>query len=251
MGRNDATVAPMLSRRRWPLLAAIAILAIHGAIVLRAGAIVPPDGVTFSHRADQLIAGHLDSGATLRVFGPSNVPPVMYLFFVTLVALAKLVAGAAWPAVLVALNLLCDAAAAACLARLIELTTRSAAAVVLGIAFWLLCFDLVTWVRMPITDVPFLLASFAAVVSAMTRKSALLTIPLVVISVLLRPVGFLWLLFVAAAWLRIRPRALIAGTLMAGALLFAGHTIVVQHPERWAMGPLARSVRWDARSYQH
>jgi hypothetical protein len=242
--------------RRWPLIAATVVLLVHGAIVLRLGVMVPPDSVQFSAWADSLIANRFNFVAVVHAAGAHNVPTGMYLFFATLVALAKLVAGAAWPKVLVGANLIFDATAAAILVRLVVCSTRSSAAVLLAIAAWLVCFDLVTWVRMPLSDVPFLLTSFAAFawLVAPRKKSPALAAVMVMISVLLRPVGFLWLILMTVDFLvvtgRVRRGRVIAGGLAVAALVFVAHTYVVRYPEHWPIGAFARSVRWDARSYQ-
>jgi hypothetical protein len=133
---------------------------------------------------------------------------------------------------------------------------RSRAAVSFAVAAWLVCFDLVTWVRMPLSDVPFLLTSFAAFawLVAPRKKSPALAAVMFMFSVLLRPVGFLWLILMTVVLLvvtgRVRLGRVIAGGLAVAALLFVAHTYVVRHPERWPIGAFARSVRWDARSYQ-
>src|SRR5947207_1207449 len=99
----------MTGGRRWPLVAAIVVLIVHGAIVFRLGAIVPPDSARFSQWADLLIANRFDFAAVVRANLARNLPAGMYMFFATLVAVAKLIAGQAWPKVLVAVNLICDA----------------------------------------------------------------------------------------------------------------------------------------------
>jgi hypothetical protein len=252
-----------MKESRWPLVAAIAVLVVHGCVVLRSGVWLPPDSVGYSRWADLLIANHFNVGAASRATGTHNVPAEMYMFFTAMVALAKLVAGAKWAAVIVAANLCFDALTAAILVKLVRLATRSNAAAVLAIVAWLLCFDVVTWVRMPLTDVPFLLASFAAFAAVVaphlagekpSRKAMIAAIVLTVISVLLRPVGFLWLILVLTAWLllsgRVSRRNLIAAALLLAAGVFIAHTYVVRNPESWPIDTLARSVRWDARSYR-
>ena len=248
---------------RWPLVAAIAVLMVHGCVVLRSGVSLPPDSVGFSRWADLLIANHFDFAAASRATGTHNVPAGMYMLFTTLVALAKLVAGVRWPTILVVANLCFDALTAAILVKLVRLATRSNAASVVAIVAWLLCFDVVTWVRMPLTDVPFLVVSFAAFASVVgpelagrnpTRKTIIAAVILTVISVLLRPVGFLWLILVVTAslvlWGRLRRRSLIASALLVAATVFIAHTLVVRNPEGWPIETVARSVRWDARSYR-
>ena len=251
-----------IANRRWPLIAAILVLIVHGAVVLRSGVVLPPDGVTFARWADLLIANRFDVAAVVRAGGERNVPAGMYMFFVTLVALAKLIAGARWAAVLVAANVVFDACTAAILIHLVILATRSAAAVVFALVAWLICFDVVTWVRMPLTDVLFLLLSFAAFASLaaprlagepLTKKALLRAAILTAMTLLLRPVGFLWLILMAVVYLvlsgRMHRRAVIAGALLVSGMVFIGHTLVVRYPERWPIGTLERSVRWDARSY--
>ncbi|HXH93899.1 MAG TPA: hypothetical protein VNN25_20135 [Thermoanaerobaculia bacterium] len=253
----------MAKESRWPLMAAIAVLIVHGCVVFRSGVSLPPDSVAFSLRADLLIANHFNFPAASRATGVHNVPAGMYMLFTTLVALAKLVAGARWPTILVVANLCFDALTAAILVKLVRLATRSNAAAVLAIVVWLLCYDVVTWVRMPLTDVPFLVVSFAAFASVVapylagekpTRKNIIASVILTVISVLLRPVGFLWLILMVTASLvmsgRLRRRSLIASALLVAATVFLAHTFVVRNPESWTIETLARSVRWDAKSYR-
>jgi hypothetical protein len=252
-----------MKESRWPLAAAIAVLIVHGFVVLRSGVSLPPDSVGYSRWADLLIANHFNVAAASRATGTHNVPAEMYMLFTAMVALAKLVAGAKWAAVIVAANLCFDALTAAILVKLVRLATRSNAAAVLAIVAWLLCFDVVTWVRMPLTDVPFLLVSFAAFAAVAvphlagrkpSRKAVIAAIVLTVISVLLRPVGFLWLILVVTAWLvlsgRVSRRSLIAAALLVAAGVFIAHTFVVRNPDNWPIDTLARSVRWDARSYR-
>jgi hypothetical protein len=249
--------------RGWPFIAAILVLIAHGAVVLKLGVLLPPDSVKFSQWADLLIAKQFNFAAVIHAAGSHNVPTGMYMCFATLVAFAKVIAGAKWAMVLVTANLICDALTAAIVVRLVILATRSLATALLAIGAWLICFDIVTWVRMPLTDVPFLLTSFAAFASLaaprlaggpLTKKSLLRASLLTVTTFLLRPVGFLWLILEVVVFLvlsgRVRRRRVVAVGLVVAGAVFAGHTLVVRYPERWPIGPLSRSVQWDARSYQ-
>jgi len=253
-----------MPNRRRPWIAAFLVLIVHGAIVLRSGIVLPPDGVKFAQWADLLIANRFDFAAVVRAEGARNLPAGMYMFFVTIVALAKLIAGARWAAVLVTANVLFDALTAAILIRLVMLATRSTAAVMFALAAWLVCFDVVTWVRMPLTDILFLLLSFAAFASLagprlvsepLATKALLRAAIFTAMALLLRPVGFLWIILIAVVYLvlsgRLRRRAIVVGGLLIGGLIFAGHTLVVCYPERWPLRAFERSVRWDARSYAH
>jgi len=250
-------------RGRWPLLATIGIFVIHGAIVFTLGVLVPPDSLTFSRWADSLLASHFNYAAVVTGASARNLPAGMYMLFTTMVAIAKLVAGAKWPAVLVTANLICDALTGAILVQLVLLTTRSIAAALAAFTAWLVCFEIVTWVRMPLTDVAFLFLSFAAFASLaaqrlrgepLNRKSLSVTAMLVVLAIFLRPVGFLWLILIASAYVvlagRVSRRVIVFGSLLFAGFVFAGHTFLVQDPQRWPLEMLSRSVRWDARSYQ-
>ena len=252
-----------MKESRWPLMAALAVLIAHGCVVLRSGVSLSPDCVEFSRRADLLLVNHFNFAAAARAIGVHNVPAAMYMLFIAMMALAKLAAGAKWAAVIVAANLVFDALTAAILVKLVRLATRSNAASVLAIVAWLLCYDVVTWVRMPLTDVPFLFVSFAAFAvlvgpqlagSKPPRKAIVAAIVLTVISVLLRPVGFLWLILVVTTWLvlsgRVSRRSLIVAALLVAAAVFTAHTVVARNPESWPIETFARSVRWDARSYR-
>jgi hypothetical protein len=252
-----------MKESRWPLVAAIAILIVHGCVVLRSGVSLSPDAIEFSRRADLLLANHFNVAAASRATGTHNLPAAMYMLFTATLALAKLAAGAKWAAVIVGANLCFDALTAAILMWLVRLGTRSKAAALLAIVAWLLCFDVVTWVRMPLTDVPFLLASFAAFAvvvgpqlagAKLPPKAMVAAIVLTVISVLLRPVGFLWLILVVTTCLVlagvISRRTLTVAALLVAAAVFTAHTVVVRNPESWPIETFARSVRWDARSYR-
>jgi hypothetical protein len=249
--------------RRWPFIAAIVVLIVHGAFVFRLGVFLSPDSIQFSRWADLLLASGFDYGTVVREAGSHNVPTGMYMLFATLVALAKLVAGAEWAAVLIAANVVFDALTAAVLIHLVFLATRSTAAVMLALVAWILCFDVVTWVRMPLTDVPFLLAGFAAFASLaaprlasrrFTKKSLTAAALLTAAGLLLRPVGFVWIVLMAIVFLVVSRRAglrrVVVISLLVAAAIFALHTFVVRHPERWPIPLFERSVRWDARSYE-
>jgi hypothetical protein len=252
-----------MKESRWPLVAAIAVLIVHGCFVLRSGVSLSPDSVEFSRRADLLLANHFNFAAASRAIGTHNLPSGMYMLFIAMVALAKLVAGAKWAAVIVTGNLCFDALTAAILVTLVRLVTRSSAAAMLAILAWLLCFDIVTWVRMPLTDLPFLFVSFAAFVAVVApyvagrkpaRKDVIVAAVLTVISLLLRPVGFLWLILVITTWLvlsgRVSRRSWFIAALLVAATVFTAHTLIVRNPERWPVETFARGVRWDARSYR-
>ena len=252
-----------ITNRRLPAVAAVVVFAVHGAIILGWGIRVPPDSVMFSRWADLLIANHFDFAAVVRSQPGINVPAGLYMPFVMLVVLTKLIAGARWASLLVASNLVLDAMTAAILIRLVILATRSSAAAMLALAAWLVCFELATWVRMPLTDVPFLFTSFAAFAvlatpsltgGRHTKRSLASAALLTLASLLLRPVGFLWLILMTVVYLvtsgRVRFRRAAGVALVVAAVVLGVHTFVVRHPESWPIDTLTKGVRWDARSYQ-
>lgn len=181
------------------MIAALATLFVHGSFVLRFGIRAAPDTATYSLWADRLITMHFDYPQYLAVTEYWNVPPVLYAGFVTLVACAKLVAGAAWQELFVALQLIADCATAAIVAALAGRFGGPTAAVA-SIVLFALAFDIATWVRFPLTDVLFMFATFCAYALAVAgRRRRILTMAAVVavVALGLRPVGFLYLLATA------------------------------------------------------
>jgi hypothetical protein len=239
----------MTSERRLVLAAAAAVLVVHGAYALYAGPSLSPDAATFARWADRLISLGFDYGALLRTFDPMNVPPVTYLAFVTLVAVAKVVAGEGWLAVLVAINVLCNALTASLVVR-VAIAARGFRAGLVALAFYLAAFDIAAWTRFPLTDIPFLFVSFAApaFIFIAPRPNRVLIVFFTLAALVLRPVGFLWALLVALAMLvAAKPQRLrwLPWLAIPAIALFLAHTWAVQHPERWD-SPM---LQWDARQY--
>lgn len=216
-----------------------------------------PDTITYSMWADRLIQMHFDFGRYLSAAEYWNVPPLLYMFFVTIVAIAKLIAGSAWKTAIVSLQVVADCTTAAIVTGLAARfgTPISAAA---AIVFYALNFDIATWVRYPLTDILFMTASFAAFALAVAReRGRTATVALIVTTVcatVLRPVGFLWLIFIVvtvgirrAERLEVPLRRAAAA---AACALVAAHTYFMMHPHRWPLNFLSVGIRWNARQYQ-
>ena len=247
-----------------------AVAAAHLALAVPSGVSLSPDAMTFSGWADRLIAFHFHYGSFLESFGPRNVPPVLYAFHVTGVAAAKLLLGAKWPYALVACNAVCDVITAVILIRLARVVTRSSLGPVVAAVFYAFAFDIGQWVVYPVTDVPFLAMSFAAFSvlpmatlgrGQISRSDVVRALLLTLLTLLLRPVGFLWFpLIVSSAVLLSRESKqgdgikqfarLALFTIVLTVTVVVLHSVIVARPERWPMRALSSSVRWDAKHYR-
>lgn len=248
--------------------AAVAVIAaVHLVLTMRAGVVMAPDALTFSRWADRLIQFHFDYGRLYASFRSLNVPPVLYFVYVTIVALAKLAVPSSWPAAIAVLNWICDVATARLVLRFVRAATRSTLGVVAAAVLYLAAFDVVLWVRYPMTDIPFLAVSAAAFFylptkflerGAVSRADVARAIALALITLPFRPVGFLWVLIIgtAAAFLAREdgparfPRVLLTAVLPVAVVILLAHTFVVAYPERWPFQALSTSVKWDAEHYR-
>jgi hypothetical protein len=242
--------------RRWCGIAIVVALAAHGLPALFLGVKAAPDTLTYSHWADRLIAVHFDYARYLAATAYWNVPPVLYAFFVTIVAVAKLIAGQSWQVLIVVLQVIADSITAVLVAILAS-RFGGPYSPIAAIVLYAITFDIAVWVRFPLTDIFFMCASFAAFACAVwperTNAIRLAGIAITIIAALLRPVGFLWLILIAVIaildrWPRLRRPALFTGAFSALLLAFT-HTYFMMHPERWPFRALRVGIEWNARQY--
>ena len=181
----------------WPLFAALVMLAMQGGHLLLSGPVCSPDIVGFEKWSDGLIAAGFKpftflSGAEFQV------PPVLYLGWVGLVALAKLCFGQAWPWALAALNCLAVSWLVFLAGRLVWRLTASRAACAVAILLPFSCFAFWLWPPYLLSDSVFAalcLTLFYLVVKSLGGERA-------------RPALLIPALVLAGAMLFFRPTAL-------------------------------------------
>jgi hypothetical protein len=150
-----------------PLVAWCLLTVLAGAYVLLGGPNFMPDSAAYSHWADRLIDERFDFPALVREAG--SAVSLSYALFVTLVAVLKLLFGAAWPWALVLLGAAATAAVGALLSRLTFRLTGSGIAAWAALALYAGSFDLLQWTPRVGSDSTFLLFAFAVFLMEVRR----------------------------------------------------------------------------------
>jgi len=241
------------------ILAFVAAAAAAGLPALGTGPILAPDSAAYARGAERLIASGLDF-PELVAAASTTYPAVLYSLFLMLVVVLKLLFGAAWPAALVAVNVLALAGAAALLVRASFVATGSAAAAWAALLLFVACFDLLHWSAFVLSDSTFIFVSFAVFALAADRivrraGSWAPVFALACVAAFYRPPGVVLLPAAAWAWFLARsaPGALrkvaaaaAAAAAVGGSVLFAW---LMQQPERWPVPMLAGTVKATAAQY--
>ena len=241
-------------------LAGVLVLAVHGAFALASGPRMAPDSVTYGIYAGKLIDSGFDFVGVIQQAN-SAFPPILYAFFVNLVALLQLAFGADWPQALLVVNLLADAALAMLLVRLVRRTTGSPLAAWGALLLFLGCYDLFHWVPFALSDTTFVLIALSVFTLAAARilgdaEGWGRVMGLAAVGVFYRPTGMVLLPDLAwAAWLarggriaayRLWPIAALLVAVTAGAFAFAWF---MQDPARWPFETLSKAFEITARDY--
>lgn len=181
-----------------PAIAGIIAVA-FGIFTYRRGRIESPDTATYSAWADLLISYNFNY---IQTVGSVNfvVPLILYLGWITVVALFKLILGPSWPKGIVIFNyFLMVLAIGGTLDLIKRITLRSSCVVAAGLLL-LIAFDLLNWIGFVLSDASFTALSFAVfylfcVTSASTGKTSfpalkpIVCIALVILVLLYRPTG--------------------------------------------------------------
>lgn len=230
-----------------------------GSVALSMGPILAPDSAAYARGAERLIESRFDL-PELVAAASTTYPAVLYSLFLMLVAALKLLFGTAWPAALVAMNVLALAGTAALVVRASLLVTGSAAACWGALLLFVACFDLLHWGAFALSDATFIFISFSVFALAARRivrrtGSWAPVFALAFIAAFYRPPGVVLLPAAAWAWFLARSSpgafrkvatAVAAATGGAGSVLFAW---VMQQPERWPASVLAGTVQATAAQY--
>jgi hypothetical protein len=243
-----------VSPRRWIAILVAAIAALHAWWILHYGILWGADIDRLSAWADSLVAHRFNVAAYLRDT-PFVAPPILYLGFVTVVAVAKVLAGSHWPALVVALNWIAVIAIASLVLTTVWHLTSSLVGLFAAGAL-LANFELLQFVSFPMTDVLFAGLGTVAIVMALRvadRPSAGViaggTAALLAACVFrpaAAPLIVVWI--VALAWPRVGKWIVpaTAALIVIGMLLFAA---VMQEPARWPFEALRVWMDYLKRNY--
>jgi hypothetical protein len=249
------------------LTAAIAI--VFGLWALRAGVRQGVDTATYSQWADLLIKDGFNFSTYLR---DQNfvAPPLMYLAWVTLLAIVKSIFGSAWMPAIVVLNWLALVAGVYATLRTIRETTRSTAGLLLATLLFTAAGDLLIFVPYVLSDLIFWGLSTVVLAMSVTlvvaddvepRPSAMRTIiagtVVAAIAFIFRPVAIplviIWVMAIAAysaASLFDRlalPILGIAAVTIAAILVW--HASLMQNPASWPFGSQPGMLRMISTEY--
>jgi hypothetical protein len=240
----------MRSTRLIPILVA-AIALLYGGWILHYGILWGEDIDRLSRWADGLVAHHFHFVSFLHDTR-FVAPPILYLGFITVVAVAKVVAGSDWPLLIVVLNWAAVILNASLVLTTVRRVTSSVFAVVVA-AVLLVNFEMLQFTCYPMTDVLFLGIATTVLVMSLrvaeqpSARAILGGTAALLVACMFRPAAaplvVVWV--VALLWPRIGLRT-IAALIVLSILLFAAlmHDITL-----WPFTLLRRWVDYIHGSY--
>jgi hypothetical protein len=199
---------------RWLIPTAIGVIAIaFAAFTYRQGVSTSPDTTTYSKWADLLISrrfNYLEFASDTTFV----VPLILYLGWINVVALFKLLLGAHWMSGIVVFNYGLTLLAVTLLLNLIKRITRSALCVVAAGALTLIAYELFQWIHYALSDTSFVVLTFTVFYllceheemglsktgHILSKRKFLLAL-LVILTLLYRPTGLPVLLLTLLAYL--------------------------------------------------
>ena len=236
------TIFRVMRSRPWIAVLVAVIGGIYLSWILRYGLKWGTDVGTYSAWADGLIACRFNYAEYLQRIH-FVVPPVLYLGWVTTVAVAKLIGGDQWQTVIVALNWLAMIGIASLLLTTVRRLTSSAIAVTVT-AVLLVNFDILTFIGFPLSDILFL--AIVSVILVLAIRIAEQRTPMAVIggtaSVLVAcifrptaaPIVVVWLL--ALLWPSLSPkirRWIVPALVLLIIVAVLLHAAIMQDVTRW------------------
>lgn len=244
----------------WAVL--LLVVGLHGTFVLTVGVTMATDSFGYARWSARLIESGFDY-PTFIGEAPTTFPTILYVLFLTLLAVLRLVFGDGWDAALVVLNFATHVALGALIVRLAVRLTGSAAAGWSALLLYLICLDLLLWVPMVMSDATFVFLAFAIFTLAAARilgdaRGWSAVLPPAALGIAYRPTGIVLLPDLAWAIYLSRTRrdpprrvalafaAILAAAVVALACAFAW---LMQDPERWPFESLAGAFDTVARGY--
>lgn len=246
------------------------IAAAYAAWVLAAGIRVSADTATYSRWADLLIAHGFNISAYLREQS-FVVPPVLYLVWISVVAVSKISLGASWMVGVVTFNWIAVVGGSYATLAAVDRMTRSKAGLFLAALLLLVAGDLIIFVPFVLSDMIFwglsttvvMLGLFVAIARDEHDAGALLRplfggSALTAITLAFRPsavpLAAFWIVALAVAWKRdlvLRfALPLLGGAMLLALAVIAAHAYVLMHPAAWPFGPLPGMLGLLAREYR-
>lgn len=105
-----------------------------------------PDMKFYVTLADAVSKGHFD------VFTTSKQANFTIIIFPSILAVVRMISPAHWQSIMLAINVVCAAITAMLVVKLVRMVTGSDAAATIALLFYLVCFDVLVWVRFLETD---------------------------------------------------------------------------------------------------
>lgn len=132
---------------------------IWGAYAFRCGIVMSPDSYGYSELADTLVSDNFRISAYREVmkFAPTSC---LYMAFISLVAVVKLVAGALWQQAIVMINVFFGALLAVMLADLVYVFTKNKIAVCVTFILYVLNPEIILWSRYVLSDASYMFLNF-------------------------------------------------------------------------------------------
>lgn len=244
----------------WAVLLLVAGL--HGAYVLAVGVTMASDSFGYARWSALLIESGFDY-PTLIEQARTSFPTLLYVIFVTLLAVLRLAFGNGWDTALVVLNFAAHVALGALIVRLAVRLTGSAAAGWSALTLYLICLDLLLWVPAVMSDATFVFLAFAIFTLAAARilgdsRGWSAVLPPAALGIVYRPTGIVllpdlaWAIYLSRTR-RALPRraalafaAILAAAIVALACAFAW---LMQDPGRWPFQSLAGAFDTVAQGY--
>ena len=153
-------------QRRWLVASVTFVAVLHAAWLLHGGARMSSDSATYSRWADTLIEVHFNPAAFVER-STFVYSPIVYLNWIALLAVAKLVLGSHWMTGIIALNWVTIVVTAAALFTAVRGLTRCWPSVLMAALLFLSAFDILLLVPFVLSDVVFLGLSTAVLLTSL------------------------------------------------------------------------------------
>ena len=248
-----AALFPVERARGWSAAAATSVAILYGAYILHTGPLLSSDSRTYSMWADTLLAARFNYQTYLTV-QHFVVPPVLYVLWITVVALSKVVLGEAWPTGIVFLNWLVASALVYGIARVTARVTGSVIVGLVAVLLFAASFDVLLFLPYVLSDIMFMAISGAIVLAGLLvvgepdrrarRRAIFAGTSMLLASCVFRPTAAPLVVFWCACLLVADQRGLkaahvwyaIAALAAVAAIAIVAHAALMQDPSRWPGG---------------
>lgn len=236
------------------------VAVVHGLYVLKAGVRLASDSAGYAYWSARLLESGFDYAMVIAE-ARTEFPAILYVLFATLLASLRLAFGSGWEVALVVLNFTSHVALGALVVRMAVRLTGSGPAGWAALLLYLVCFDLLVWVPVILSDATFVFLAFAIFTLAAARILGdaggwLKVLVPAAAGVFYRPTGMVLLPDLALAIYlstsrarKVRRWPVLAALAAAIALLVLAFAWFMQDPGRWPFTAFAGSFRSTAAGY--